>query len=467
MIVTKKQLVQNWINEFKSHTSITPAIVDSNRNTNYYSFISPAAVVLTHFEAVVSEVERIKLFLSTRNVAIIIDESAKLKNPNTKLTQTFFELSQYFKKRVIMTGTPVANRPYDIWSQVFFLDQGKSLGHEYEDFKKQTDLSNKLFSDSERQIQFENSVSDIYRKISSFSVRETKNSGIIHLPQKVYVREEAEFNDAQLDLYERIRKELMVEVLKNGELIIDDSSFVIKRLLRLVQVASNPRLVDESYRGKSAKESILNNLITKITNAGEKCIVWTNYIENVDSFCKEYSDIGSVKIHGGMKITDRNRSVERFKNNNIKVLFATPASAKEGLTLTMANHVIFYDRGFSLDDYLQAQDRIHRIFVINNMLKTQKKLGLNYFQFDLIRTYYLFKNAGALREIDKSEVIKAIKNLDERKVRSVLAGRFKVFKGMLIKQAIDEGPGANYVISQINQQLNNFCKQISLFEDYE
>ena len=42
-------------------------------------------------------------------------------------------------------------------------------------------------------------------------------------------------------------------------------------------------------------------------------------------------------------------------------MFATPASAKEGLTLTMANHVIFYDRGFSLDDYLQAQDRIHRI----------------------------------------------------------------------------------------------------------
>lgn len=43
------------------------------------------------------------------------------------------------------------------------------------------------------------------------------------------------------------------------------------------------------------------------------------------------------------------------------MLFATPSSAKEGLTLTMANHVIFYDRGFSLDDYLQAQDRIHRI----------------------------------------------------------------------------------------------------------
>ena len=29
--------------------------------------------------------------------------------------------------------------------------------------------------------------------------------------------------------------------------------------------------------------------------------------------------------------------------------------------MTVANHAIFYDRGFSLDDYLQAQDRIHRI----------------------------------------------------------------------------------------------------------
>lgn len=31
------------------------------------------------------------------------------------------------------------------------------------------------------------------------------------------------------------------------------------------------------------------------------------------------------------------------------------------MTLTVANNVIFYDRGFNLDDYLQAQDRIHRI----------------------------------------------------------------------------------------------------------
>ena len=95
--------------------------------------------------------------------------------------------------------------------------------------------------------------------------------------------------------------------------------------------------------------------------AGEKCIVWTNYIENVEKFSKVYSEYGTVKIHGGMKIVDRTLSVERFNRDNYNIMFATPASAKEGLTLTVANHVIFYDRGFSLDDYLQAQDRIHRI----------------------------------------------------------------------------------------------------------
>ena len=63
-----------------------------------------------------------------------------------------------------------------------------------------------------------------------------------------------------------------------------------------------------------------------------------------------------------MKIDDRNKSIDKFLDNkNVKVFIATPASAKEGLTLTKANHVIFFDRGFSLDDYYQAQDRIHRI----------------------------------------------------------------------------------------------------------
>jgi SNF2 family DNA or RNA helicase len=260
-----------------------------------------------------------------------------------------------------MTGTPVANRPYDIWAQIYFLDQGMSLGNDFKEFKRQTDLSNKLSKDKTMQEDFEHVVSNIHGKIKAFSVRETKNSGIIELPDKVYICENAEFYPEQKALYDRIREELKIEVKKDGRLVEDDSSAIVKRLLRLIQVTSNPFLVDESYRGRSAKEKVLDNLLQKILMQGEKCIVWTSFIDNVERFTKAYSDYGCIKIHGGMKIIDRNRSVDRFRTEDYRILFATPAAAKEGLTLTMANHVIFYDRGFSLDDYLQAQDRIHRI----------------------------------------------------------------------------------------------------------
>jgi SNF2 family DNA or RNA helicase len=58
----------------------------------------------------------------------------------------------------------------------------------------------------------------------------------------------------------------------------------------------------------------------------------------------------------------RNDVVKWFlENPNDRVLVATTGAAKEGLTLTAANHVVFFDRTYSLDDYLQAQDRIHRV----------------------------------------------------------------------------------------------------------
>lgn len=361
MIVTKKQLIANWVREFQIHTAIKPAILNSNSNDNFRVFCGPYRTVLTNFETIVSEKDQCKLYLNARNVAIIVDESAKLKNPSAKLTKAFFELAPYFKKRVIMTGTPVANRPYDIWAQIYFLDQGGSLGNNFNEFKKETDLSNKLAENDECKQQFEKKVSQIFEKISSFSVRETKDSGIIELPDKIYIQEAVDFEPEQKAMYDQICKDLRIEVVKNEKLILDDSSAIVKRLLRLVQVASNPRLIDEAYSGGSAKEIKLDRLITKIIQQGEKAIIWSNFIENVNYFSKKYSSLGSIKIHGKMSMEERNRSVKLFYLDDYKLLFATPASAKEGLTLTMANHVVFYDRGFSLDDYLQAQDRIHRI----------------------------------------------------------------------------------------------------------
>jgi SNF2 family DNA or RNA helicase len=362
LIVAKKSLVENWKNELSDHTHLKPGLITNDRNNNYYVFNGPDRLMLTHFETLVSERDRFKLFLNSRSVAIIIDESAKIKNPDSIITKTFFELSELFVKRVIMTGTPVANRPYDIWAQIYFLDKGKSLGTSFKEFKKNTDLSNELFCNDKLKDEFEKSIMSIFDKIKSFSVRETKDSGVISLPAKEFVRIDAYWEKYQLALYKTIQKKMRAYIVKDEVATFDDSQEILKRLLRLIQVTSNPKLIDDSYEQVPGKFIQLEKLIYEITNRGEKCIVWTSFIDNVEWLAMEFREFGTLKIHGKMSINDRNRSVRFFKNNDAKkILFATPASAKEGLTLTVANHVIFYDRGFSLDDYLQAQDRIHRI----------------------------------------------------------------------------------------------------------
>jgi len=301
------------------------------------------------------------LFLKTRNVAIIIDESTKIKNPESKLTQDFFTLAPLFKIRVIMTGTPVANRPYDLWAQVFFLDQGESLGTDFSAFKSETNLTNSLGQNETRRDLFEDSVSHIFEKVKDFSVRETKNSGIISLPTKKYMTFYTDFEDEQRRMYEEIRQEMTTTLHRGDVALLDESQDSLKRLLRLVQVASNPRLLDDRYDSISGKEQILDELIHDIIQRGEKVIVWSSFTENIDYFCRKYKVHNSVKITGKMGVEERGRSVDNFKHGEAQILFATPQSAKEGLTLTVANNCIFYDRGFNLDDYLQAQDRIHRI----------------------------------------------------------------------------------------------------------
>ena len=46
-----------------------------------------------------------------------------------------------------MTGTPVANRPYDLWAQIYFLDGGTALGPDFTEFKRDLDLTNDLVDD--------------------------------------------------------------------------------------------------------------------------------------------------------------------------------------------------------------------------------------------------------------------------------------------------------------------------------
>jgi len=362
LIVTKRSLIKNWTDEIKTHTYFEARLLGQDRNANFFAFNSPARMYLTHYEVLKSEERRFALFQKTRKIGVILDEAQKIKNPDAEITKAFHNLASGFVRRVIMTGTPVANRPYDIWAQIKFLDSGKSLGPSFAKFRAGLDLNNDLAGNMPAQEAFAEQLAAVFAKIQPFSVRETKNSAGIELPEKLIENVPVHLEERQHELYGKFRIDLRVEVLRGGELVEDDAEEILKRLLRLVQVASNPLLVDQSYSAEPGKLATARRLVKRALDEGSKAIVWTNFIANAHWLARQFADAGSVVVHGDRTIADRNAALDAFKNDPaIRVLVATPASAKEGLTLTVANHAIFFDRSFSLDDYLQAQDRIHRI----------------------------------------------------------------------------------------------------------
>ena len=106
-------------------------------------------------------------------------------------------------------------------------------------------------------------------------------------------------------------------------------------------------------------------------------------------------------------------------------------------------------------------------FVVGNLIKAQKKAHLNLFKFELVRSFFLYKKCGALRKMDILIIKEAITSLNEEKTILVLEDRFDVFKKKLIKQATDGEMCAEYVTLQIESQLTEFCRQISLFDNEE
>lgn len=362
LFITKRGLIANWDEEMRAHSHLKPRILDQNRQSNFYALNAALPALLTHYEVVRSEERRLALFLRTRRVAAILDEAHKIKNPATEVAGALHRLAPLFARRVIMTGTPVANRPYDLWSQIFFLDQGEALGTDFEAFRDGLDLANDLWRSDAKRERFEGTVGGLFDRVRPFSIRETKASAGIDLPEKRVENVAVEMAPRQRELYDELLRTTRAEVVVDGTLVEDDAEAVLKRLLRLVQVASNPTLVDESYDETPGKAVALDALLERATEGGGKAIVWTGFIDNADWLQRRLERFSPAKVHGRVDIDSRNDAITRFKKDpSCRVLVATPGAAKEGLTLTVANHAVFYDRGFSLDDYLQAQDRIHRI----------------------------------------------------------------------------------------------------------
>ncbi len=95
------------------------------------------------------------MFLKTRKMAMALDESHTIKNPSAQTTASIMELRELVTKKIVISGTPVANKPEDLWSQFYFLDNGELLGDDYKEFKKKYSINLKEHNLSESQYRYE------------------------------------------------------------------------------------------------------------------------------------------------------------------------------------------------------------------------------------------------------------------------------------------------------------------------
>ena len=112
-------------------------------------------------------------------------------------------------------------------------------------------------------------------------------------------------------------------------------------------------------------------------------------------------------------------------------------------------------------DYSQNEEP----YVVNKLIKAQKKARMKVFRFEYVQAYFLYRSVDVLDKRTSSILVKSIKNLDERKTKSILEKKFIMFKAKMIARATVDEVGVTYIAEQIDKQLKDFCKQLSLFED--
>lgn len=354
LIICPNNLKTTWGEEVERHSNFRYAVFGAGKKARRVAFRSLRAVIyVINYEAVAAELPSLRALLRFKRMALVLDESHRIKTPTARVTRAVHALRGDAAKRYIMTGTPVANKPVDLWTQYFFLDDGATLGRSFEAFQTQFCTSEGGYT----------RVNELRERIALLSLRREKE-GTVQLPSKTLVRVPVELVGEQLRMYEEMRNHLALWIRDlSGAEILASADNILTRLIRLAQLASNPALIDSRYKETPAKFTALDQLLPAyLRDASDKVIIWTSFIGNIPTLQERFAEFRPVNLYGEMDSKSRDKAVSAFKRDpDVRIMIANPAAAREGLTLTQARTAIYVDRTFNLVDFLQSQDRIHRL----------------------------------------------------------------------------------------------------------
>lgn len=103
-------------------------------------------------------------------------------------------------------------------------------------------------------------------------------------------------------------------------------------------------------------------------------------------------------------------------------------------------------------------------YIISAIEKAQKALKKSYICTDLVKCFYIYNSVGALSEELEEQITDSIIMLDEKGIRKGLLDNFLNFKKSVIHIVSTEQIGAEYIVCEVEKQLQKIYKQITPFD---
>lgn len=287
---------------------------------------------------------------------VIMDEVHYLKNPDAQRTKA--ALSIQADKKIMLTGTPIPNRPIEIQAVAAYLDE-KSFGNRFGFGKRYAGLHKKQVTRNKSVWDWSgaSNLDELQRRLrQSFMIRRKKDEVLKDLPAKV-----KQIIELPYELY---KKEIKAEYSafedynkKNQNPNVDPYS------LEAEQFSSKVDFVSMSSERKATAEKKVKAVVEHLESFNEPVVVMAHHRDVIAQLEAELKkqDKKVVVLTGEKNQVERNKAVESFQNGQADVFIGSIKAAGVGLTLTRASKMVFAELDWVPSDIAQAEDRIHRI----------------------------------------------------------------------------------------------------------
>ena len=301
---------------------------------------------------------------------VIIDEAHKIKNPQSQQTRAVWAIAAMpsVTYRWLMTGTPIANHPGDLWSLLHAMSP--------REFPTKTHFVDRYCLQSWNAFGGLDIVGlnpanrdEFYKIFDPHFRRMPKDLVLSQLPPKVRSVRWVEMTPAQRRSYNDLEKGLAT-MTEGGVLVVADP--LIARLRRLQLASSQVTVIpgpDPSDLSKWAVQLVepspkLDALEEVLIELGDKPVVIVAEHRKLIELAARRLDklkISYGLITGVINEYERDLALRRFQEGKLRVLMFTVKAGGVGLTMTAADTIVFLQRSDSMIDNKQAEDRVHRI----------------------------------------------------------------------------------------------------------